>query len=470
MTLVPVAAAFEAGSYRDRRSRVLVEGDRVLRALDPSGLAAYEALAATEFFRRAMLAGRVVATERLIDRPVALPGGDWRACLRHERIPFISYPYEWSFGMLKAAALLHLDLMLEALAEGMTLKDATPFNVQWIGARPVFIDVGSFEPLAPGDVWVGYRQFCEMFLYPLFLQALRDVPFQPWLRGRLDGIPAEVCARLLSGRDLLRPAVLLHVWLHARLQARFSAAEGGVRQTLRSAAFSRAAIESNVRRLRRTVAGLTWRRSASAWSDYHLQHGYTDADQARKAEFVRAAATARPRRLVWDLGANTGRFARVAAESGAYVVAMDQDHLAVDRLHRALEAEGRTTILPLVVDLVDASPAQGWRGLERKPLALRGRPDLVLALALVHHVVIGANVPLGELVDWLAELGSDVVIEFVDREDPMVRRLLANKAEPYDDYDAAAFERALEAAFRVLRRERLGSGTRTLYLASPRGR
>ncbi len=461
---------FEPGSYRDRTSRIILDGDRVLRALGPSGLAGWEALSATAFFGRAVAEGRLVRTERLAETAGvgALPAGDWRAILWHETVPFVSYPYEWPFGMLKDAALLHLDLLLEALGEGMSLKDATPFNVQWVGARPLFIDVGSFERLEPGDVWAGYRQFCEMFLYPLLLQGLRDVPYHPWLRGRLDGIPAEVCARLVSGRDLLRPAVFLHVWLQARLQARFGGAGRDVRGAIRSAAFSKAAIEANVRRLVRTIRGLTWRRAASTWSEYAREHSYTKPDHERKKAFVREALGARPRRLVWDLGCNTGTFARLAAEEGAYVVAMDSDHLAVERLYQALKAEGRAGILPLVVDLVDASPGLGWRGREREPLAARGRPDLALCLALIHHVVIGANVPVAEFVDWLADLGGDLVIEFVTREDPMVRRLLVNKDDHYADYEVGAFERALEAAFTVVRREVLGSGTRILYDA--RGR
>jgi SAM-dependent methyltransferase len=454
----------DPGSYRDRTSRVFLDGDEVFRALSIAALREWEALAATAFFGRAVADGRVVHTERVPASrapSVRLPPGDWAAVLRHESVPFVSYPYEWPFGMLKDAALFHLELLLDALAEGLILKDASPFNVQWIGARPVFIDLGSFERLEPGDVWVAYRQFCEMFLYPLLLPALRDVPFQPWLRGRVDGIPAEVAAGLLGGRDLLRPAVFLHVWLQARLQARFGGT--AVRRALRSAEFSRAAIEANVRRLARTIRRLEWRRSRSTWSAYDRKHGYTDADQARKAAFVRAAVADRSPRLVWDLGCNTGRFSRLAAEAGAYVVAMDSDHLAIERLYQALKAERAGRILPLVVDLVDASPGLGWRGRERTPLPARGRPDLTLCLALVHHVVISANVPLAEFVDWLADLGGDLVIEFVTRLDPMVDRLLQNKTDHYHDYDVVPFERALARRFEVGRRETLASGTRILY-------
>ena len=179
---------------------------------------------------------------------------------------------------------------------------------------------------------------------------------------------------------------------------------------------------------------------------------------------MRSAGAAR---LAWDLGANDGRFSR--ALDAEYVVAVDGDERVVGELYRALRAEGSKTILPLVVDLADSSPARGWRGVERRRLEERGRPDLVLCLALVHHLAIGRNVPFAELVGWLRSLGARLVIEFADRDDPMVRRLLAAKrAEVHESYGRDEFEHALREDFQIARSEELGSGTRTLYLANPR--
>ena len=210
----------------------------------------------------------------------------WAAVLEHERLPLVSYPYEWSFSMLKDAALLQLDLTRAALDEDMTLKDATAFNVQWLGAQPTFIDIGSFTAYAAGEPWAGYRQFCEMFFYPLLLQAYRNVPFHPWLRGSLEGITAEQCNALLSGRDLLRRGVLAHVYLQAKAQARYDDTPGNVRQELRAAGFGAALIKHNIERLRQTVARLQWDAGRSTWSEYQREHSYEDADLRRKTEFV----------------------------------------------------------------------------------------------------------------------------------------------------------------------------------------
>jgi len=465
-----MADAFEPASFRDRTARVFRRDGLVYRALSEQAQREWQQLSATRFFRRRQDDGSLVATEPLASAEAAegLSGGPWVAVLKHETIPFVSYPYEWCFGMLRGAARLQLDLLLEALDEGMVLKDASAYNVQWRGSQPVFIDIGSFERLAPGEPWVGYRQFCQLFLYPLMLQAYRDLAPHAWLRGSLDGVPPGDCRRMMSARDLLRRGVLTHVVLQAKAEARYGGSGKNMRAELKRAGFGVDLIRANVRRLKALVDGLTWEADRSTWSEYATEHGYGTEDQERKTRFVAAVAGARRWPLVWDLGCNTGRFTRVAADHADCVVALDADQLAIERLYRALAAEGNRTILPLVGNLADPSPALGWRGRERVPLGDRGTPDLALCLALIHHLVISANIPLLDLLDWLAALGADLVIEFVDRGDPMVQRLLLNKADQYYDYDRAVFESGLSARFRVVRSERLGSGTRFLYHATRR--
>jgi SAM-dependent methyltransferase len=425
-------------------------------------------LAASRLFAEATASGELVATEQLEDGAVPAALRDAAGVLRHTAIPFVSYPYEWPFSMLRDAALLQLDLLDRALDESLTLKDASPYNVQWRGAKPVFIDLGSFERVREGEPWAGYRQFCTLFLYPLLLQALRGVDFRPLLRGSVDGIEPRQMRRLLTRRDLMRRGVMTHVALHARLEARH-ADDADVKRELRSAGFKTELVKANVRGLEKLVRRLEWEPEATAWTAYGAATTYSEADAERKAAFVREAASARRRRLVWDLGANDGRYTRIAAEHADYAVALDADGAVVERLYRALRDEGSTTILPLVANVADPPPGLGWRGRERKPLPDRGRPDLTLALAVVHHLAIGANVPLAELVDWLAELGTELVIEFPTPADPMVERMLARKREgTHADYTRETFERVLGEAFAVEAAEELAGGSRVLYRAVPR--
>jgi SAM-dependent methyltransferase len=460
------SAGLEPGSFRDPESRVFYAGDEVFRALSADGLSDFEALEAT-----GLLDGeRVVATERADGAPAAegLLVHEPAAVLRHERIPFVSYPYEWTFSMLKDAALLQLDLLLAALEHDMVLKDSTPYNVQFRGARPVFVDVGSFERLREGEPWVGYRQFCMLYLYPLLLQSAKGVPFQPWLRGAIDGITPSQMRGLMSFRDRFRKGVFTNVFLHARLEARYADRPEQVKQEVKRV-FKKELLVANVRKMRKLVQRLEWSPPEGVWTAYGESNTYTDDDARRKDEFVREVAKRRDWKLVWDIGCNNGRYSRVAAEGARTVVAVDADQGPVELLYRDLRDQGNERILPLTMNLADPSPGLGWRGLERRSMPERGRPDLVLALALVHHVAISANVPVKEFVDWLASLGSTLVVEFPTREDPMVKQLLAPKRDGlHPDYELDFFERTLKDAFEVEKSERLESGTRVLYHARPK--
>ena len=456
--------SLEPGSFRDWDSRVFYDDGRVLRALSEDGLADWQALARSKLFADAVAEGKLVETS-----VAATPIDGAAAVLEHERIPFVSYPYEWTFAMLRDAALLQLDLLRRALDENLMLKDSSSYNVQWRGTRPVFIDVGSFERLREGEPWAAYRQFCMLFLNPLLLQAYRGIDFRPWLRGSLAGITPVEARHVLSSRDLVRRGVLTNVALHARLERKHDESSRDVKTELKRAGFKKELIVANVRRLEKLVRGLEWKPGASEWSGYEATTSYDEADAARKEAFVRDVVQAREWGLVWDIGCNEGRHSRIAAENARYVVALDGDAAVVDRLYRKLAAEGEAAILPLAVDVTDPSPALGWHGLERQTLEQRARPDLTLCLAVLHHVSIGSNVPVAEFLSWLAELRTALVIEFPTRDDPRVAALLQRKKDgAHPDYDREPFERALAERFEIIRSEELSSGTRILYHAIPR--
>jgi hypothetical protein len=390
--------------------------------------------------------------------------------LEHERIPFLSYPYEWTFSMLRDAALLQLELLEAALAEDMILKDSSAYNVQFIGARPVFIDIASFERLGKGEPWVGYLQFCQLFLYPLLMSAHRGLPFQPWLRGSIDGIHPAEANDMFSLRDRFRPGVFAHVFLQAKFleKSAKNTTERSVKDDLKKAGFKKELIVANVRGLKKTLGKLSWDQGVSEWGDYAGDNSYDRENRSVKEDFVRQAAATGSWSLAWDLGANTGHFSRIVAEHAEQVVAFDGDLLAVDRLYRELKQEGQPkNILPLYANLSDTSPALGWRNRERKALTGRRLPDFTLSLALIHHMVISANIPLPEFIDWLASLGSHLVIEFVTKEDAMVKKLLRNKADIYHDYTVENFEHHLGRHFETLRQQTYHGETRRLYFARP---
>ena len=463
----PGQPSYDAGSFRDPSSRVWRVGDRILRGLDDSAAAAYETTSTSRFFREAIADGRIVRTAT-VDEP-SPDGRDWAVVLEHERIPVVTYPHEWSFSMLQDAALLTLRLVRAAIDEGITTKDATAYNVQFIGARPAFIDVPSFEPYREGEAWWGYRQFCQLFLYPLMFTAYKDLPHQPWLRGSVDGITPEHARRVLEGRRSGHKGYFSHVWLHAKADRRVTDASADTVAEMKKAGYTRALYIATIDRLIALVEGLEWQRSESTWGDYSTRGHYQSKDLILKGDFVRTVTARRRRSEVWDIGANDGMFSRIAAAHADVVLAMDTDDLVVDRLYRELRADGTEGIVPMVMNFADPTPGIGWNGTERPPLTSRSDPDLVLALAVVHHLALTHNVPTTAILDRLAALDAEIVLEVPTEHDPMVARLKRHKrAGTHDAYTLGAIESQIEGRFEVRERTELPGGTRVLFHLAPR--
>jgi SAM-dependent methyltransferase len=385
------------------------------------------------------------------------------AVIRPELLDFVSYPYEWSFGQLRDAALLTLEAQAASAEEGFTLRDATAYNVQFQRGRPLLIDTLSFERAEPGAAWLAYRQFCEHFLAPLALMARRDVRCGLMLREFVDGIPLDLAATLLPGRTKLNPGILSHVHLHARAQRRYAdreeaGAAAASRRTM-SPLRQRALIDS----LRRTVEGLRWEPAGTEWADYAENTSYSDEAARAKDGLVLRFLTAAGGERVWDLGANTGRFSRIASDLGRRVVAWDIDPAATERHYRRIRADGTTSILPLVLDLGNPSPGLGWANAERGSLVDRADADVVLALALVHHLAISRNIPLERLADFFAQLAPGLIVEFVPKDDPMVRKLLATREDVFPDYTLDGFRAAFGRRFHIAEESPIGGSPRVLF-------
>lgn len=457
----PLDGPFDPGSFRDPASRVILLEDRVARILTQQGFTDWEALAATNFFREETKSGRLIATQL---EPDSRSNGGNRI-LTHELIPFWSYPYEWSFSMLKASAQLQLDLLGKALDEGLTLKDATPYNIAFRGPKPVFIDIGSFRRYETGEPWLGYGQFCRTFLYPLMMRAHAGIPFQPLLRGSIDGITPDHVRSVMRGGRVFSPGAMLDVVMQARAERLLASSKRDLRQEISSAGFSVEMIKANVKRLMRVLEKTVWQPDTSTWSDYNAC-SHVSTQRGLKEDFVRTVVSARRRPLIWDLGANDGHFSKLASSNADLVVAADADELVIDRLFRSLAEGGPDNVLPLVIDLANPSPGLGWRGRERRRLEDRGRPDLVLVLALIHHLVISANLPLAEVIDWLASLHAEVVFEWVPPDDPMARQIAINKRkhEIHADYTEESLRASLHDRFEI-RAESPLEGRKLLHLS-----
>jgi hypothetical protein len=445
-----------AASFRDPAGFVFRREGTLYRQIDASYREHYDHLMASGLYEALVAGGLLVRHEEVEPRLAATPGA-YRV-IRPEPLPFISYPFEWSFGQLRDAALLTLDVMREALAHGMILRDGTAFNVQFRGSRPVFIDTLSFGRYRDGQPWYGYRQFCEFFLAPLALMARRDVRLGGLLRRFPNGLPLDMAASLLDAGSRLRLGLLLHIHLHARAQRKYADAVATTRRV------EQTTLERMVEHLRQVVEGLRWVPEGTVWADYEETHGYSESAVGTKQRLVDDfLARVRPR-TVWDLGANTGAFSRLAADRGARVVAVEGDAGAAERHYRRLRAAGDERILPLLVDLLDPTPRTGWASEERMSLADRGPADAVLALALIHHLTLGGNVPLARVAEFFARIGRVAIVEWVPADDPQARRLVMHRPERPLAYSREAFEAAFGAHFEIAAIAPVEESGRTLFL------
>lgn len=347
----------------------------------------------------------------------------------------------------------------------MRLRDASAYNVQFDAGRPVLIDSLSFEPAPPTQPWPAYRQFCEHFLAPLALMAYRDARLGLLLRDFIDGVPLDLAAGLLPGRTRLNLGLQGHLHLHARAQRSAADGDGGdeaARERRMSETGQRALLDS----LRRTVEGLRYQPSGR-WTGYAKATSYSERATASKGAIVAEMLDAVGGRRAWDVGANIGVYSGLAAEHGYRVIAFDQDAASVESHWRRL-GDGRTSVLPLVMDLTNPSPSLGWNLEERASLLDRGEPDVVLALALVHHLAIGNNVPLPGVARLFARMAPRAIVEFVPKEDPMTRRLLAARRDIFDAYSIDGFREAFSEGFRILREAPVDDSPRTIFLLERR--
>ncbi len=385
--------------------------------------------------------------------------------LRPEKIPFISYPYEWSFPQLKDAALCTLRIAEIALNHGMILKDASAFNIQFHSGAPILLDTLSFELYEPGQPWTAYRQFCQHFLAPLALMSYRDHCLNLLLRVNLDGVPLDLASRLLPARTWLRPSILFHVHLHAASQRRYSSDKS--RKQARTM-FSENAMRGLISNLSNFVRSLRIRTHKTEWGDYYQQTNYSERASDQKAGIVEQILDAEKPQAVWDFGANDGRYSRLATGKNVPTVAWDIDPVAVARNYQ-MSRDGRDPyMVPLLLDLMNPSPDVGWHLAERDSLLQRGPADMGLALALIHHLAISNNVPLKRIAEFFSQASRKLLIEFVPKEDSQVQRLLTSRVDIFDNYTQTHFEEAFSRYFHLQKKFEVADSKRILYYMESR--
>jgi len=454
-----------AGSFRDPSGHVYESGSQILRTVHERARSAYEQVRDSGILSELVAAGQLIGCAEVERDNWPSQLSDVAYLIEHPRIPFISYPYEWSFYELKAAALHHLDIQIALLKRDIVLSDASAYNVQFIGPKPVFIDLLSLRPYREGEFWQGHRQFCEQFLNPLLLRAILGVPHNTWFRGSLEGIPTLHLAKMLPLKSRLSWNVFSQVLMPASLEQRaLDAPEASIEKAKSNKKLSRAAYNGFLLQLRNWIARLNPADTGkTVWGEYANTHTYSDDEAGAKKLAIREfAASVKPSRLI-DLGCNTGDYSVAALEGGAeYVIGFDFDQRAVDKAFLRAEDQ-KLNFLPLWLDAANPSPNQGWKQAERRGFVERANADALIALAFEHHLAIGRNVPLQDVVDWLVSLAPVGIIEFVPKNDSTVQKMLALREDIFPDYDEAAFESAIRQRAALVGKQVISASGRTLY-------
>lgn len=446
----------EPSSFRDPAGYLYWSDGEIYRCVRPSYRAQLEHAEKTGFFARCVDSGELLPFEKLTSAPV----GDSIAVLKPRQLPFISYPYEWCFDQLKDAALTTLNLHLQALDHGMLLKDASAYNIQFVDGRATLIDHLSFDLLSNFDAWPAYGQFCRHFLAPLSLMSYVDLDLGKLMQVYIDGIPLDLASKLLPRRSRFSPSLYMHLHLHARVIGKHADDRKAVQTKKKLTVAQFSAIAQSLKGL---IEKLQPNKQATEWGDYYHDTNYTDSAFQAKHDWIRRIVKSSSPRRLWDVGGNDGSFSRPLRDLANEVICSDIDPVAVASNYRVCKREGITNVTPLVFDCCNPSPSIGWANKERPSLIKRGKADLAMALALIHHLAISNNVPFADIASFFGEMCDGLIIEFVGKADSQVQRLLVNRRDIFDQYHEQGFRDAFERVFTIVERFDIPDSHRALY-------
>jgi len=444
-------------SFKDPSGFVFKKDDIFYRAVNPIYKDNYDLLMQSGLYEELVKKGYLVS-----HCEVELKGfEDAYKIIKPLQIPFITYPYEWSFSQLKDTALLTLKIQMVALKFGMSLKDASAYNIQFIDGKPVFIDTLSFEKYKEGTSWVAYKQFCQHFLAPLLLMSYRDIRLNQLLKTNIDGIPIDLTEALLPNLKKLNPSVFFHIYMHSKFQKKYEDKDIDFKKTTHVSKSQLININKN---LQDTINGLKYPAKQSEWGEYYTFTNYTDDAFENKKGIINSFLDTVNPKFLWDLGANNGLFTRIASQRGINSVAFDIDPVACEKNYLTIKRNGEKNLLPVLFDLTNPSPSIGWANCERENISKRAVPDVIMALALIHHIAISNNVPLFDIAKYFSSLSEYLILEFVPKSDSQVEKLLATREDVFPNYNEEGFEEAFSSFYKIVNKVKIEGSERTLYL------
>ena len=447
----------ENSSFRDTSGFLFYHENEIYRIINSSYKKQYEKLMNSNLYQKLEEKNLIISHSEVENLDFDY---DYYKIIKPEKIPFISYPYEWSFSQLKNAALLTLRIQKAAMKYGMTLKDASAFNVQFVNSHPIFIDTLSFEIYEDGQIWKPYKQFCQHFLAPLALISKKDIRLNLLSKTFIDGIPIDLAAKLLPKTTFGNFGLMAHIHAHAKSQKHYEDKDAKIKQK----SLSKRSFEGLIESLKSSIEKMTWNEDNTEWGDYYSDTNYSEKSFEEKKQFISSAIDEIKPKLVWDMGANTGIFSRLASNKGINTISFDIDPLAVEKNYISSLNNSEKNILPLILDLTNPTSNIGWNNNERMSIMERGPADMVFALALVHHLAISNNVPLKKIAEFFSQISNFLIIEFIPKSDSQVKRLLLTREDIFENYDEKNFETEFIKFFKIISCKKILDSERTIYI------
>jgi hypothetical protein len=448
----------EPSSFRDPSGFVFFEGGEIFRQINECYKSDYDLFMDSGLYHKLIENEFLIPHLEVTNQP-SLSEHAYKT-IKPTIVPFLSYPYEWCFSQFKDAALLTLDIQEIALDHGMTLKDASAYNIQFLKGKPIFIDTLSFEKYEPGTTWIAYRQFCQHFLAPLVIMKSVDVRLSHLLKSFIDGIPLDLAASLIPFRSKLNFTVFSNIVVHSKSQKHFGKKMTPTAHYKMSKFQHRALIDE----LKSFIKKLSWSPINFEWSDYYSDTNYSPISLTHKKEIVLNFIQRISPKIIYDIGGNIGLFSRLASENKINTICFDNDPAAVEKNYLEVKKKKETLLLPLILNITNPSPGIGWSNKERQSLNQRGKADAVLSLALIHHLAISNNIPLSKIFQYFSTIGKYCIIEWVPKEDSQVQRLLSTRKDIFLDYQKEHFENAANKYFKIIDIASIKDSVRSVYL------
>lgn len=443
----------EFASFRDPAGFIYYENGAVYRKINPCYFLQYDHFMNSGLYQNLVSLGYITSHKEIKRNKDEI-------ILEVEKIPFISYPYEWCFEELKDAALLTLNICKIALEYGMILKDASSYNVQILNGKAIFIDTLSFDFYKDGEAFLGYGQFCRHFIGPLLLMKYVDERLNCLLKNYIDGIPVDVSTHILNGRGGFMARQ--HIKWHSN-----SISKNNEKVLKKSYLISKKSLINMFDMMIRQINKLNRKSSSTEWGDYYNHTNYTTTADKSKINIIEKYLNiigVNDKDVIFDLGSNDGKYSRLASKLGGYTISFDIDVNAVNNNYRMIKKNKDNNILPLCLDCTNPSPDIGFALKERDSINKRGNRKCVMALAFIHHLAISNNVSFDMIADWFSKLGEYLIIEFIPKNDTQIVKLLQTRKDIFEWYNNNNFEEVFSKYFNIIEKKKIIDSKRYLYL------